>query len=120
MPASVRTFLAAVATCVCAASNAGLLTPAEAVRLVSEKLTVVQFYPDEPECLAFGETSADSEFVEVAVIEVHDQRCGGDPAISHRRDSFKVNRVTKGVFYYDIIGDRDIPLEEALQNARRK
>ena len=115
MTKSVRILLAVFSICLCAASYAAPLTPSDAARLVRNKVSVAHLYPDKAECLIYSEAGTDGEYIEVEVIEVHDVRCGGDPGIRHRRASFKVNRITHSVLYFDAANDRHIPLDKVLR-----
>jgi hypothetical protein len=65
--------------------------------------------------LIYSEAGVDARFVNVDVIEVHDARCGGDPTVWRRRDSFRVNRMTHEVLYYDVTTGDYSPLEIELQ-----
>ena len=61
------------------------------------------------DCLGFPNESSTSgnskaELWEFAARERHDERCGGDPAVSHVRDRYKINSAGE-VWIYDVAND---------------
>jgi hypothetical protein len=82
---------------------------------VRSKVQETHLYADKPGCLAFSLGDEDRKYVNVDIYEVHDAKCGGDPGVSHRRDTFKVNRASREVLYYDVVHDQYIPFHSALK-----
>ena len=60
-------------------------------------------------CLAYEiEDSSPARF-DIAVREIHDQRCGGDPAVMPVIERFRVGRSPLKLWRYDVVGDRYLP-----------
>lgn len=85
------------------ASVSAAMSEAEAVAAVKAVVAERGLYDDLPkaECLTYDIDTADDLAIEIAVREVHDTVCGGDPATSPVRDRFRVDRDDQQVRRYD-------------------
>lgn len=79
----------------------------EAVTLLLHKLKRHHLYPWlNYECLGFIVEKKTQTFVDIAIREIHNSRCSGDPGTSPIVDRFRVMRSTANVLWYDFSRDR--------------
>ncbi len=60
-------------------------------------------------CLAYEIEDSSSKRFDIAVREVHDTRCGGEPAAMPVIERFRITRRPVAVARYDVVGDRYRP-----------
>ena len=60
-------------------------------------------------CLAYEIEDSSSGRFDIAVREVHDERCGGDPAVMPVIERFRIARSPVKLWRYDVIEDRYRP-----------
>jgi hypothetical protein len=92
------------------------LSEKQAIDLVSKAMHQVR--PGQsPACFAYQtEESSRSQFG-IAVREVHNRRCGGDPAIMQVTERFRVGRSPARLWRWDVTDDSYLPCR--LTAARR-
>jgi hypothetical protein len=56
-------------------------------------------------CLAFFTDEKTEKYFEFTLHEEHGGKCPGDPSTAPRVDSFRVNRLTNEIQWYDLEGD---------------
>jgi len=63
-------------------------------------------------CLAYQVEESSNARFEVAVREVHDSRCGGDPEIMPVIERFRIARRPPAIARYDVVNDRWLACRE--------
>jgi hypothetical protein len=67
---------------------------------------VRQLYPREaPQCFSLLTEERSRSAFDIVVYEKHNRRCGGDPAVMHVRDRFRVSRSPVRLLLYDAASD---------------
>lgn len=74
---------------------------AAAADLLQAKVRSPKLYAwTKPECLRFQVEQCDAQQVDIAVRELHNESCGGDPATAPVVDRFRVQRLTQTIEWY--------------------
>ena len=67
-------------------------------------------------CLAYEIEASSRRRFDIAVREVHDSRCGGDPAVMPVIERYRISRQPVSIARYDVVGDRWVACRLARRN----
>lgn len=91
----------------------------DAINLLQKRLTDSNVYEwAKSECLGFTSDSVNPQYFEFSIYEKHSVDCGGDQAVRHMIDRFRVSRTQEKIEWYDLSNVRYVPFEQFL--SRRK
>lgn len=84
--------------------QADSLSEQESVKLLTQKVKSNRLYPwANFDCLAFIVEDKTNTSIDIAVREIHDGKCPGDPGVSPVVDRFRVMRSTKTILWFDFV-----------------
>jgi len=97
-PAAAASSAAAAAPAIAASAATpahAALSDDEVVELVNAAVQKHKLTDVPEQCLSYTVEDNDDEAIDIEVREKHDEKCGGDPAVSPRLFSFKLDRSTR-------------------------
>jgi len=94
---------------------------AAAIRLLQARVQQEKLYASwaRPQCLSFVAESCDATTVDLAIREVHNEVCGGDPSTAPVVDRFRLHRPSRRIQWYDAANGEYLAFEKIHSIGRR-